>query len=129
MISTKQKKILAFSYSDYDALICDGAVRSGKTSIMTVAFIDWAMREFDGQRFGLCGKTVDSCTKNLVIPYISLSYAKKKYTLRWRRSDKILEVSCGRVKNYFEVFGGKDESSFMLIQGRTLAGILLDEVA
>lgn len=129
MISRKQKKILAFPYSRYDALICDGAVRSGKTSIMTVAFIDWAMREFDGQRFGLCGKTVDSCTKNLIIPYISLSYAKNKYTLRWRRSDKILEVSCGRVKNYFEVFGGKDESSFMLIQGRTLAGVLLDEVA
>ena len=25
MISNKQKKILAFSYSHYDALICDGA--------------------------------------------------------------------------------------------------------
>lgn len=34
MISDKQKKILAFPYSSYDALICDGAVRSGKTSIM-----------------------------------------------------------------------------------------------
>ena len=129
MISAKQKKILAFPYSHYDALICDGAVRSGKTSIMTVAFVDWAMKEFSDQRFGLCGKTVDSCVKNLVIPYISLSYAKKKYTLRWRRSDKILEVIRGPIKNYFEVFGGKDESSFMLIQGRTLAGVLLDEAA
>lgn len=127
-ISDKQKKILAFPYSKFDSIICDGAVRSGKTSIMTVAFIDWAMREFSGQRFGLCGKTVDSCAKNLVVPYISLSYAKKKYTTRWRRSDKILEVSRGPVKNYFEVFGGKDESSFALIQGRTLAGVLLDEV-
>ena len=128
MISNKQKKILAFPYSKFDAIICDGAVRSGKTSIMTVAFIDWAMREFSEQRFGLCGKTVDSCAKNLVVPYISLSYAKKKYTMRWRRSDKILEVTRGAVKNYFEVFGGKDESSAALIQGRTLAGVLLDEV-
>lgn len=129
MISPKQKKILAFPYSGYDALICDGAVRSGKTSIMMVAFIDWAMREFSNQRFGVCGKTVDSATKNIITPYISMSYAKKRYTMRWRRSDKILEVSRGAVKNYFEVFGGKDESSFMLIQGRTLAGILMDEVA
>ncbi len=129
MISEKQKKILAFPWSDYDALICDGAVRSGKTSIMTVAFIDWAMREFSGQRFGICGKTVDSATKNIIVPYISMTYAKEKYTLRWRRSDKLLEVSRGAVKNYFEVFGGKDESSFALIQGRTLAGVLLDEVA
>nr|DAM31989.1 MAG TPA: large terminase [Caudoviricetes sp.] len=129
MISPKQRKILAFPYSKYDALICDGAVRSGKTSLMAVAFIDWAMREFSGQRFGLCGKTVDSCSKNLVVPYISLSYAKERYTMRWRRADKVLEVRRGAVTNYFEVFGGKDESSFALIQGRTLAGVLLDEVA
>lgn len=128
-LSERQKKILAFPYSKYDALICDGAVRSGKTSIMMWAFVDWAMREFSGQRFGICGKTVDSASKNIVVPFISMSRAKKLYTLRWRRSDKILEVIRGRVKNYFEVFGGKDESSFMLIQGRTLAGVLLDEVA
>lgn len=128
MISPKQKKILAFPYSNYDAIICDGAVRSGKTSIMMVAFIDWAMREFSGQRFGICGKTVDSATKNIIVPYISMSYAKQRYTLRWRRSDKLLEVKRGPVTNWFEVFGGKDESSFTLIQGRTLAGVLLDEV-
>ena len=128
MISNKQKKILAFPYSHYDALICDGAVRSGKTSIMTWAFIEWAMREFNGQRFGICGKTVDSCTKNIIIPFISMSLAKERYTLQWRRSDKLLEVRRGFTTNYFEVFGGKDESSQDLIQGRTFAGVLLDEV-
>ncbi len=128
MISENQKKILAFPYSKYDALICDGAVRSGKTSLMTVAFIDWAMRTFSGERLGICGKTVDSAVKNIVMPYLALAYAKGRYTLRWRRSQKILEVRRGRRVNYFEVFGGKDEASFMLIQGRTLAGVLLDEV-
>lgn len=34
MISEKQKKILAFPYSRFDSIICDGSVRSGKTSIM-----------------------------------------------------------------------------------------------
>lgn len=127
-ISEKQKKILAFPYTKYDCLICDGAVRSGKTSLMMVAFVDWAMREFSEHRFGICGKTVDSASKNIIIPYISMRYAKKKYAIRWRRSEKILEVRQGGVKNYFEVFGGKDESSFALIQGRTLAGVLMDEV-
>lgn len=129
MISQKQQKILAFPYSRYDALICDGAVRSGKTSIMMWAFIDWAMRQFSGQRFGICGKTVDSASKNIVVPFISMSLAKERYTMRWRRADKVLEVRRGAVTNYFEVFGGKDESSFALIQGRTLAGVLMDEVA
>lgn len=128
MISDKQKKILAFPYSDYDVLICDGAVRSGKTSIMMWAFVKWAMDNFSGQRFGICGKTVDSASKNIVVPFTSMSLAKERYVLRWRRSDKILEVRRGAVTNLFEVFGGKDESSFTLIQGRTLAGVLLDEV-
>ncbi len=128
MISAKQKKILAFSYSPYDALICDGAVRSGKTSLMVVAFVDWAMREFTGQRFGICGKTVGSAVENMVVPYLSRAYAKRRYTMRWRRSQKILEIRRGRHVNWFEVFGGRDESSFALIQGRTLAGVLLDEV-
>lgn len=128
MISQKQKKILAFPYSKYDALICDGAVRSGKTSIMMWAFVDWAMQGFSSQRFGICGKTVDSTSKNIIVPFISMTLAKERYTLRWRRSDKILEVRRGAVTNFFEVFGGKDESSFALIQGRTLAGVLLDEV-
>lgn len=128
MISHKQKKILAFPYSRYDALICDGAVRSGKTSIMMWAFVRWAMENFSGQRFGVCGRTVDSCTKNIIVPFTAMSLAKERYLIRWRRGDKVMEVRCGAVTNYFEVFGGKDEASYTLIQGRTLAGVLLDEV-
>lgn len=128
MISEKQQKILAFPYSKYDALICDGAVRSGKTSVMMWAFVRWAMENFNGQRFGICGKTVDSASKNIVVPFTSMAFAKERYIMRWRRADKVLEVRRGDKTNFFEVFGGKDESSYALIQGRTLAGVLLDEV-
>lgn len=129
MLSDKQRQIMAFPYTGYDALICDGAIRSGKTSLMTLAFIDDAMRRFDGQLFGICGKTVDSTTKNIVKPYLALDYAQEKYRLKYRRSEKLLIVSDGERENAFEVFGGKDEASYTLIQGRTLAGVLLDEVA
>ena len=64
-ISEKQKKILAFPYSRYDALICDGAVRSGKTSIIMWSFVEWVMREFNGQRFGICGKELMRKIKSL----------------------------------------------------------------
>ncbi len=128
-ISKKQRKILAFPYTGYDALIADGAIRSGKTSLMAIAFIDDAMRRYNNKRFGICGKTVDSAIKNIIIPYISTSYVKRKYHLQWKRSEKVLIVSRGKKTNIFEVFGGRDESSFALIQGRTLAGVLIDEVA
>ena len=41
----------------------------------------------------------------------------------------MLTVTRGRKTNYFYVFGGKDEGSAALIQGITLAGVFLDEVA
>ena len=128
-ISRKQKQIMAFPFTNYDCLICDGAIRSGKTVFMTLSFVDDAMRRYNNQRFGICGKTVDSTVKNIIMPYLSLVYAKEKYNIQWKRTDKTLVVSKGNITNTFEIFGGKDESSFALIQGRTLAGVLIDEVA
>ena len=120
---------MAFPFTKYDALICDGAIRSGKTAFMILSFVDDAMRRYNNQRFGICGKTVDSTVKNIIMPYLGLTYSKEKYNIQWKRSDKIMVVSNGRKENVFEIFGGKDESSFALIQGRTLAGVLFDEVA
>ena len=58
-LSPKQKQIFRWCYnSDYDALICDGAVRSGKTICMITSFILWAMQCFNRATFGICGKTV-----------------------------------------------------------------------
>ena len=38
-----------------DALICDGAVRSGKTFCMSLSFVLWTFYAFNGADFGLCG--------------------------------------------------------------------------
>ncbi len=130
-LSRRQMQVLAFPKTHYDALICDGSVRSGKSSAISVAFVDWAMQSFNGQRLGICGKTIDAARKNVVEPYMSMTWPTRYrgYQLRWHGGENVLEVSCGGRRNLFEVFGGKDEGSRMLIQGRTLAGVLMDEVA
>lgn len=128
-ISDKQKAILAFPYTSYKCLIADGAIRSGKTMFMIMSFVRWAMENFNNQRFGICGKTVNSAKKNIIEPYLGVRYDKKRYKIKWNSSDKTMTITCGNRKNIFEVFGGKDDSSYTLIQGRTLAGVLLDEVA
>lgn len=129
MISEKQLKILAFPYTDYDGLICDGAIRSGKSSIMMWAFVQWAMENFNGQNFGICGKTVDSAIKNVVTPFRYMSLTRQRYRIQWSKQSHLMTLTSKDSTNTFEVFGGKDESSQDLIQGRTLAGVLLDEVA
>lgn len=127
--SEKQREILKFPYSGKTALICDGAIRSGKTSVMSLSFILWAMGNFNGCNFGICGKTVSSADRNVIKPLLGIKYLKEHFSVKYSRSDHILTVSRGTKTNYFFIFGGKDESSYMLIQGITLAGVLLDEVA
>ena len=127
--SEKQMQVLRFPYSGYGALICDGAVRSGKTSVMSLSFVLWAMAGFDGCAFALCGKSVGSVERNIVTPLLGVRYLREQFDLRYTRGGHLLRVRRGGRENRFYLFGGKDESSYSLIQGVTLAGVLLDEVA
>jgi PBSX family phage terminase large subunit len=125
--SPKQAEILRFAYNDEETLICDGAVRSGKTIVMSLAFVLWAMSNFNKSNFAICGKTVTNAERNILKPFQQIEGTP--FTLNYKISSRMLTVKCGKKENYFYLFGGKDESSYALIQGLTLAGVLFDEVA
>lgn len=131
--SRKQKQILTWwlpesGVSGADGIIADGAIRSGKTVCMSLAFIQWSMHSFNGQNFGMCGKTVGSFRRN-VLSVLKQMLPARGYTIRDRRTDNLVVISRGSTENYYYIFGGKDEGSQDLVQGITLAGILLDEIA
>ena len=129
--SPKQKRVLTFwcgrEGEAYDAVICDGAVRSGKTLCMSLSFVLWACRKFNGQQFALCGKSVAALRRN-VIRELLQRLRKLGFSCIERKSEGCIEIGLGRRVNYFYLFGGYDESSADRIQGITLAGVLLDEV-
>ena len=112
----------------YEALVCDGAVRSGKTLAMGMGFFLWAMTCFDRQRFGICGKTIQSLRRN-VLSEILPRLTGLGMTWKEKRTENLLTVTFHGRQNRFYIFGGRDESSASLIQGITFAGILMDEVA
>lgn len=131
--SRKQRKILTWWTSDspvkdYEGIIADGAIRSGKTLSMSLAFVMWAMASFNHQNFGMCGKTIGSFRRNVLF-WLKLMLRSRGYKVQDLRADNLVVISKGSKTNYFYIFGGKDERSQDLIQGITLAGILLDEVA
>lgn len=127
--SEKQRAILRFPYTKYTALICDGAVRSGKTSVMSLSFFLWAMGNFNGYSFAYCGKSVGAVERNIVTPLLGLTYLREYFEVQYNRGDHVITARRGNVENRFYLFGGRDESSYTLIQGITLAGVMLDEVA
>ena len=131
--SRKQRRVLTWwlpgsRWAEYEAIVCDGAVRSGKTMAMGLSFFLWAMTCFDGQRFGICGKTIASLRRN-VLAEILPKLEGLGATFREKRTENLLTVVFRGHTNRFYIFGGRDESSASLIQGITFAGVLLDEVA
>ena len=131
--SPKQKTVLTWwvpgnPFCGKEAIICDGAVRSGKTMAMGLGFFLWAMTCFDGQRFGICGKTIEALRRNVlaeIMPKVEALGGQWKE----KRSENLVTVRFHGRENRFYIFGGRDESSASLIQGITFAGVLLDEVA
>lgn len=115
-------------YCDLDAVICDGAVRSGKTVCLAISFFSWAFYRFKDTSFALCGKTVTSLKRNVIVPLLPV-LEELGFKCRELKSKNLIEISMGKVKNRFYLFGGKDEGSAALIQGMTLGGVLFDEVA
>lgn len=131
--SRKQRQVFnwwtdASPVKDADGIIADGAIRSGKTLCMSLSFIMWAMRNFNGYNFGMCGKTIGSFRRN-VLAVLKQTLPARGYEFDDKRSDNLLVVRRGDVVNHFYIFGGKDESSQDLVQGITLAGVFFDEVA
>ncbi|BFH63919.1 PBSX family phage terminase large subunit [Paenibacillus azoreducens] len=132
-LSPKQLKVLTWwmpdsPYRDYDALICDGAVRSGKTASMSFSFISWAMDCFQDEQFGMAGKTIGALRRNVIVP-LKRMLKSRGYHAKENRSENFLSVTFKGKTNVFYLFGGRDERSQDLIQGLTLAGMFFDEVA
>lgn len=129
LLSPKQRDaVFWWKRGTEDGVICDGAVRSGKTMSLGLGFFLWAMERFRGQRFAICGKSV-GCVRRTVLAELQPLLKRCGFQIRERRSESLLTVCRGGRENEFYLFGGMNDSSQDLIQGMTLAGALLDEAA
>ncbi len=131
--SKKQLELMSWwcpqsSLSGCDGIICDGAVRSGKTLCMALSFFSWSMARFDGENFAICGKTIGAVRRNLLIP-VRRQLEQMGFLYKEKLSQNYLELSCEGHTNRYYLFSGRDAGSAALIQGMTLAGVLFDEVA
>lgn len=131
--SKKQKQVLTWwmresPYHDMDAIICDGAVRAGKTVAMGLSYVMWAMESFTNENLGMAGKTISALRRNVIIP-LKRMLKSRGYRVDEHLTSNSMTISRNGHVNEFYLFGGRDERSQDLIQGITLAGMFFDEVA
>lgn len=131
-VSKKQMEVLTWwhhlsKFKDKDAIICDGAIRSGKSFSMFLSFVLWSFEKYNGQSFGLCGKTISSITRNIIEP-MSEYLMGLGFEIDYKKSENKMRIRYNRRGNTYYIFGGKDSGATSLIQGITLAGVMFDEV-
>lgn len=128
--SRKQQKVLFWwqyeKTKDYDIIVADGAIRSGKTISMLVSFIQWSQANFDNEDFIIAGKSIGSLKRNVINPLLKiLTSWGWEYTYKRSGSEIYIEIA----GNVYYLFGANNEASQDVLQGLTAAGALCDEIA
>lgn len=132
-LSRKQLQLLTWwtpqsPFCECSGVIAEGAIRSGKTIVGSLSFVLWSMNSFKKEQFAICGKTIGSLRRNVLNPLKEV-LVNRGYSVVERKGENYMIVSDGSTSNVYYFFGGRDERSQDLIQGITLGGIFLDEVA
>lgn len=128
--SKKQKKLLYWwedysKYKDYDIVIADGAIRSGKTIAMICSFLRWSQANHDGEDFIIAGKSIGALKRNVIKPMQQILDAWGWEYEYVRSQNPYIAIG----SNTYYLFGASNEASQDTLQGLTAAGALADEVA
>ena len=112
--SKKQKQVLTWwteksPHKNKDVIICDGSVRAGKTLIMSLSFIMWAMSTFNGMSFGMAGKTIASFKRNVWLTLVQMLRGRGYIVSKVPDMHDAYIIRKGKVENYTYIFAGKDE--------------------
>lgn len=127
--SPKQLKLLWWwkegsPYKEYDMVIADGAIRSGKTIAMICSFLQWSQENFKGESFIIAGKSIGALKRNVINPMVQILTAWG-WKYEYNRSENYIVIGW----NTYYLFGANKENSQDTLQGLTAAGALADEVA
>lgn len=126
--SEKQKKLIRWwsdEPTEYDGVISDGAIRSGKTWGMIIGFLLWSQSEFSNQQFIVAGRSIMALKRNVINPMKNVLSSVLNWPYKENRSENFISVGT----NIYYMFGASSEQSQDVLQGMTAAGCFADEVA
>ncbi len=118
---TPKQRAAWWALQNHVMVICDGAVRSGKSWGADHAFVDFAMHGPPGNLL-LAGKTQDTVRRNIIDPMIDIFGGA---VCRHNRGTREFYIDGRRVY----VVGANDERSQERIRGVTLVGAYVDEAS
>lgn len=126
--SDKQKQVIHWwereATENYDGIIADGSIRSGKTISMICGFLLWSQKNFSHKNFILAGVTLGALQRNVIAPMKEILY-DWRWSFHENKGIGYLKIG----SNYYWYFGGGSDGAQDKMQGLTAAGAYADEAA
>jgi PBSX family phage terminase large subunit len=128
-----QKQLMAMTWwiphennpwSKCDIMVADGSIRSGKTVSVIDSFITWSLDNYSGEQFGIAGKSIGAIRKNILKPLFEILRAKGT-SFEYIKNENVIYIG----DNTYLLYGAPNEAAQDVLQGVTLAGGMIDEVA
>lgn len=124
--SKKQNKLKYFwehhNFKNYDVVIADGAIRSGKTIACIDSFLNWSQSNFKNESFIIAGKSMGALKRNVMKPMLQILNTWC-WPYHYNRSENYIDIGL----NTYYLFGASTEASQDVLQGLTAAGAYGDE--
>ena len=132
-LSPKQQEIVNHAVAPETTLLAAGAIRSGKTVSMCAGYAGWSQTFFPHNNHVIVGTSQDAVLRNVVEADLGLDQCLRAFgyetTLTYAHGLRlIVHRHDGRDTNYW-IMGASDSRARRRIQGLTVAGALIDEVA
>lgn len=128
--SQRQKQLLTWwapgsPYCDYDTVLAEGAVRSGKTHAGIHGYLTWSTANFQEEDFIVASRSMGALQRNVIKPMKMICKAMGWPHHHHRGDPQYLKVGT----NTHWLFGATTEASQDVVQGLTAAGAILDDAA
>lgn len=127
--SQRQVEVLAHAEAGNTSLFAGGAVRSGKSHAVLLSFAIWTAALPKRYDHAVVGQSVEAVMRNMGFDFIDAVNAIKGASARIDKTFGTRIVVKGKAEQSIWIIGANDAKARRRIQGSTLKGLVVEELA
>ena len=128
-LSEKQKQVMAHGAGSDTVCFAGGAIRSGKTTACTLGMALWILKNGMDHSHALIGQSVETAMRNAGFDMLDHFHALGVNAEFSRSLGSCITIPYDGKETRLWIFGADNERSSRRIQGATLKGLMVEELA
>ena len=128
-LSERQRAVIRHAGTDNTSMLAGGAVRSGKSYSVLLSFALWLVNQPEHHNHAVVGQSIESIMRNMGFDFIDVvgKIGGARASIDKTFGTRI--VVHGRAEQHVWIIGANDAKARRRIQGATLKGLVVEELA